>query len=101
MHAKVIGPDRSCDGWRVVLAEEVDPVYVVAGNGATREQAIRAAIRETFVLLGTLARLLDDAIPDPRRLALEELHRCVMLHLAGRMPLEGLAEASEAVDQSK
>ena len=62
MHAKVIGPDRSCDGWRVVLAEEVDPVYVVAGNGATREQAIRAAIRETFVLLGTLARLLDDAI---------------------------------------
>ena len=98
MRPEVRPPGRGCDGWIVRVCEELDPVYVVAGTGPDRESAIRAAVRETFVLLGVLARMLDAPEPAPPAAALVRLHQVAALYLAGACSREALAEACMAAE---
>ena len=102
MQPRIMPPDATCDGWRVQLEEEGGlPVYVTAGTGASREDAIRSALRETFVLLAVIVRELDrPAVADSEAKA-EALHRACALFLAGQLPVEGLARACAAMERAK
>jgi len=101
----LVPPGRTCDGWRVYLCSEAGPGRILAGTGATRGQAIQAALHEGYILVGILAVLAREIEVADRegihRAALEELQRTAALYLVGDLPREDLARACIAVEEAR
>jgi len=95
MRPAIIPPGRRSDGYQVVVLDDQDRPRFCLGTGATRDDAVAAAMRSAFVMIGQLARGFE------RDRAYEQLHRAAAMFLAGRADAAALARACADVERGK